>query len=526
MIRMLLAGAASLAVLAGVTAAGSAIAQEPKRGGILEYGVKAEPETYDVHATNAYGVMHYLPQHYSTLLTYNWDNFPELVGDLATEWDVSDDGLTFTFKIRDDVVFHDGTALTSADVKATYDRLRDPQDGEVSARRALFESIASIETPDDYTIVFTLSQPDSFLLQNFGSQYNSIYSKADIDKPGNWHKDHINGTGPFVFVEHDRGSKWVAKRNENYHHDDVYLDGTVAYRIKDIVTPLAGGQIMAEWRSVSPPERTNLEEQMGDKVKFLESPWLTQSLITLNSNFEPFKDKRVRHALTMCIDRYKGLENLSKITIVASTPSGHLFPSSEWALPEEELQKLPGFNPDGAAAKEQAMALLKETGNEGLEFAYSNRAVAHPYDQIAIWLISEWKQCGLNPQMVTNPTAKFVEMRSNGAFDVTKDWSSNFLPDPTLIHSKHLSPDRSPPNYSGVGDPEIDAWFDQQRKENDPAKRKELVHKIEKKLIEEAWMIPITYWARTVPLSAKVMGYKGAPTHVLNTDWRGIWIDE
>jgi len=73
-----------------------------------------------VHATNAYGVMHFLPQHYSTLLTFDWDNFPELVGDLAEEWEMSEDGMTYTFKLREGVEFHDGTPLTSADVKATY----------------------------------------------------------------------------------------------------------------------------------------------------------------------------------------------------------------------------------------------------------------------------------------------------------------------------------------------------------------------------------------------------------------------
>jgi peptide/nickel transport system substrate-binding protein len=523
-LNMLLRVSAAAFFSASIATANAA--DEPKRGGILEYGVKAEPETYDIHATNAYGVMHFVPQHYSTLLTYNWDNFPELVGDLAKEWEVSEDGLTYTFKLRDDVEFHDGTPLTSADVKATYERLRNPPEGEVSARKPLFESIDTIETPDDYTVVFTLKNPDAFLTLNFGSPYNPIYSKKDIDEPGNWHKDHINGTGPFVFVEHEPGSKWVAKRYENYHHDDVYLDGTVAYRIKDIVPALAGGQIMAEWRSVSPPERANLEEQMGDQVKFAESPWLSGSVVTLNSKFEPFQDKRVRQALSMCIDRYKGLEALSKLTIISDFPSGSLLATSEWALPEEELQKLPGFSPDGDAAKEQAKQLLKEAGYEGLEFMYSNRAVAHPYDQIAIWLISEWKKCGLNPQMVTNPTGKFVEMRANGGFDVTIDWASNFLPDPTQMLAKHLSVDRNPQNYSGVIDREIDAWFDAQRQETDKERRKELAQMIEKKAIEESWMVPITYWARTVPLHAKVMGYKTVPTHLLNTDWRGIWLDQ
>jgi peptide/nickel transport system substrate-binding protein len=526
MTRNLFVGAAALVLIAGLAAPDAATAAEPKRGGILEYGVKAAAPTYDVHATNSYGVMHYVPQQYSLLLTFDWDNFPKLVGDLASEWEMSDDGLMYTFKIRQGVEFHDGTPLTSADIKATYDRLRNPPEGEVSARKALFESIDTIETPDDFTVIFKMKAADAFMTQNFGSPYNPIYSKKDIDKPGNWHKDHINGTGPFVFVEHVPGSKWVTKRYEKYHFDDVYLDGTIAYSIKDVTTPLSGDQIMAEWRSVSPPERKTLEKQMGDKVKFTQGPWLSEVILSLNTKFEPFQDKRVRQALTMCIDRYKGLEQMNKITIISSFPTGHLIATSPWALPEAELQKLPGFNPDGAAAKKQAKALLKEAGHEGLSFQYSNRATAHPFDQIAIWLISEWKQCGLNPVLVTSPVAKFVEIRKNRTFDVTIDWNSNFLPDPTQMLAKYLSVERNPQNYSGYTDLQADEWFDAQRKENNVAKRKELAQNIDRKLIEDAWTLPLTYMARTLALNSKVMGYKIAPTHVLNTDWRGVWIDE
>ena len=72
----------------------------PKTGGILKYGVKAEPPTYDMHGTNSYAVMHFVAQHYSTLLTFDWNKFPKLEGDVADSWKVSSDGLTYTFKIN------------------------------------------------------------------------------------------------------------------------------------------------------------------------------------------------------------------------------------------------------------------------------------------------------------------------------------------------------------------------------------------------------------------------------------------
>src|SRR3546814_6070176 len=119
-------------------------------------------------------------------------------------------------------------------------------------------------------------------------------------------------------------------------------------------------------------------------------------MVTLNSKFGPVKDKRVRHALTRCVDRRQGLENLSKITILSPFPSGHLLATTQWAMPDEELEKIPGFGRDIAASREKARQLLKEAGYEGLSFTYSSRSVPHPYDQMAIYLISQWKACGLD----------------------------------------------------------------------------------------------------------------------------------
>ena len=174
----LLAGFASLFLVSGILSNMEAIAGS--KGGTLTYGVKSKIESYDAHGANAYGVMHYIPQHYSTLVTFNWDNFPELRGDVAESWNVSKDGLTYTFKIRKGIKFHDGTPLTAKDVKATYDRLYNPPEGVRSARKNLFSSIGSIETPDDFTVVFKLKSVDGALLTGFGSPWNSIYSAKDI----------------------------------------------------------------------------------------------------------------------------------------------------------------------------------------------------------------------------------------------------------------------------------------------------------------------------------------------------------
>ena len=116
-LSILLVVAAALAV-----AAGGVHAQ--KRGGELRFAVAAEPPNYDCHRNSSFAFVHPVRPHYNTLLKFDAANYPKVKGDLAESWTVSDDGLTYTFKLRRGVKFHDGSAFTSEDVKASSDRIR------------------------------------------------------------------------------------------------------------------------------------------------------------------------------------------------------------------------------------------------------------------------------------------------------------------------------------------------------------------------------------------------------------------
>ena len=113
------------AVLAAVLvlfAVPQAHAQAPKTGGTLTFAVSAEPPNYDCHAQSSFAFIHPVRPHYSTLLKFDTASYPKVVGDLAESWTVAPDGLTYTFRLKRNVKFHDGSALTSEDIKATYDK--------------------------------------------------------------------------------------------------------------------------------------------------------------------------------------------------------------------------------------------------------------------------------------------------------------------------------------------------------------------------------------------------------------------
>src|SRR5262249_20578995 len=150
--------------------------EAPRRGGMLRFALDGEPGTYDCHASLTFAVIQALAPHYSTLLTYDLANGGAIVGDLAERWTRSPDGPEHTFDLHPNVVFHDGTALTAADVKATYERLRNPPSGVVSLRRDLFGDIREITTPAPHQVVFKLAAPNPLMLDIFASPWNTIYA--------------------------------------------------------------------------------------------------------------------------------------------------------------------------------------------------------------------------------------------------------------------------------------------------------------------------------------------------------------
>src|SRR5687768_5273329 len=162
------------------TASGPGAAQgqdKPRLGGELIFLVPSEPPTYDGHAEGTFGVVHPLAPHYNTLLRI--DPFDKtgtkVVTDLAESWNVSKDSVLYTVKLRRGVKFHDGSEMTSKDVKATYDKIVFPPPGMLSYRKGQYRAVEAIETPDPYTVRFRLKWPEASFPITLASPYSWIY---------------------------------------------------------------------------------------------------------------------------------------------------------------------------------------------------------------------------------------------------------------------------------------------------------------------------------------------------------------
>jgi peptide/nickel transport system substrate-binding protein len=219
-----------LAVGAGL--AFGAWAQTPKRGGVMDFVVASKIPSYDGHQETTFGVIHPIRPFYSLLLRINPDD-PQSATDFVCDLCAgtvpapTDGGKTYTFKVKTGVKFHDGTPLSAADIKASFDKIIFPPDGVPSSRKSFYGMVDSIASPDAETVVFKLKFASGAFIPALASPFNWIFSKKDLDTHGySWHKKNINGTGAFRFKQHQPGAFVEGVRNKDYFVEwRPYLDG-------------------------------------------------------------------------------------------------------------------------------------------------------------------------------------------------------------------------------------------------------------------------------------------------------------
>src|SRR5215831_11925931 len=261
-----------VAIIVATLAAPAGAQDKPRYGGELIFAVPSEPPSYDAHREETFGVIHPLAPHYNTLLRPDPTDrlAAKIVGDLAESWTTSSDGRVYTLKLRRGVKFHDGSEMTSKDVKASYDKIVFPPPNVGSQRKGQYTNVEAIEAPDASTIVFRLKWPQASFLTSLASPYNWIYKADILAKDIRWYETNVMGTGPFLFVEHVKGSHWVGKKNPGYwDKGKPYLDGYRAIFMKDSASQVAAvraERAHIQFRGFAPAERDTLVSALGKKI--------------------------------------------------------------------------------------------------------------------------------------------------------------------------------------------------------------------------------------------------------------------
>jgi peptide/nickel transport system substrate-binding protein len=293
-----LLGAIGVALVGAVPPSGAAMQDTPKMGGTLRAAISADPVNLDPHLTSAHSTYQVLENVYNHLV--GLDDGLQVIPELAESWTVSEDMLTYTFKLRQGVTFHNGRELTAEDVVYSYERIRNPE--TQSGAAYLLEPVDTISAPDPQTVVITTKEIYAPLLTKLATQGTAIVPREEVEA-GTLAEKPV-GTGPFVFVDFVPADRVTLRRNDNYWEEGLpYLDEIIYRPIPDEIVKQTNLETQnVDWVDNVPAQDANQLVESPDFV--VESvPANTYNYLGMNTTREPLNDKRVRQAISYALDR-------------------------------------------------------------------------------------------------------------------------------------------------------------------------------------------------------------------------------
>ena len=475
----------------------------------------SDPVTMDPHVAGDSGSAEFIVEIFSGLLTITPELNIEL--DLAESFEVSDDGLVYTFTLRDDIFFHQGRRVTAEDVQWSLERaasreLASPTAlgylGDIIGVRERFyegaESITGIEVIDDRTVQFTIDAPKPYFLAKLTYPTAFIVDRQQIEaNPRGWTR-RPNGTGPYRLQEWRLGQRIVLQANPRYHLG--------APSIREVLYELSGGSTLTRFEngeldiafiSVNDIDRArDPESDIGPLYQVF--PQFTISYLALNTNVPPFDDVNVRRALGFSIDR----------TLIAEvTFNNMLAPATGILMPQ-----LPGYTPDDKTFQfdpDEARRLLaasKYGSPENLPEIVLTEVGGGAEGRIDTQaFIQQWREeLGIEVRIEQTDFATILARQDEGSLQMfNAGWIMDY-PDPEdILDLKFYS--GSALNDVNYNNAEVDAILEEARVEQDAGRRLELYQQAELLIIEDAAWLPLYFSQAHVVINADVEGWFEPP---------------
>lgn len=504
-------------------------AGEPVEGGKITIGVNQEPDTLDLHKTGM-NIASVIGDHIGgALLTLNPETL-ELDTYLANDYEVSEDGKTITFEIKQNIQLHDGTELTAQVFKETYERAIDPETASPGTGGMLV-GIKEILAPDELTLVFELEEPLATLLTSLSVEsYLQPLSMKAIEEYGDDYGKNPVGVGPWEFSEWKTGQSISLIRNENFNWPQNFYENKgkaypdeLEYKfITDYQTRLnaldTGSIDIALYVEAKDIERYR------DNDEFVVADLERQGIglfLQMNSEDEVLQDHDVRKALNTAIDKEAIIQAvINGEGVVANGP----LPSNIMGYDPEVENYGYKYN------QEESISLLEESGwqknnngimeKDGEELSFE-LVTASSHDQSAQIVQAMLKEIGVEIKIQTMEEATLIEKTASG------DYELSFLGydynDPDILYLLFHSSQIGGLNIARVQNEELDKLLEDGRNEMDVDKRIEIYHEAQKLIVEEAYWTPIYTDNIFHVINKKVHGVKHSPTVLLLHD---SWIEQ
>ncbi len=521
---------ASALVLLGLAAI-PGIAAAQKAGGIMKVYFFDSPATMSIHEESTIAGQGPMMGVFNNLVMYD-PNVPQsglksIVPDLATTWSWDDARTALSFKLRSGVRWHDGKPFSARDVKCTFDLLQGTGvNGEtlrVNPRKAWYGNLAEVAVKADDEVVFHLKRPQPAFIALIASGFTPIYPCHVT--PAEMRRRPI-GTGPFRFVEFKPNEVIRVARNKDYWKKDrPYLDGIEWKIMKNSSTGMlsfiAGTVDMSSPYFFQVPVLNDIRAQAPKAVcKLMASN--VQRNVLINREALPFNQPQLRRAVALTIDRKAFIDTLTQ---GVGTIGGALLapPEGIWGMPPEVVEKLPGYNPDVAANRDEARKIMEAAGygpNNKLKLKVTTRNLS-VYRDPAVILIDQLKQIYIDADLDPIDTTQWFPRVRRHDYTLGANLTGNGIDDPDQSFYEGYTCG-SENNYDGYCNPEIEKMIDAQSREADQDKRKHMVWDIERQLAEDVAR-PVLYHNRSGTCwQPYVKGY----TPMINSIYNGMRMEE
>lgn len=488
-LAVVLSGCGPASGPSGAAGGGETGGATPKKGGTLRFIQNADVTDMDPH-TSARGS--------STVWRFVGNQFvavdyekSEMIPALAESWSVSPDGLTWDFKVRQGVKYHDkppvnGRELTAQDIAAVYKRIMTPQPQFIYASQ--FKG-ATVEATDRYTVRFVLPKRDASFLANVAYHFHQMPAPETWQQFGDLKRPELSaiGTGPFLLSEWEPGVGAKFRRNPDYWRPgQPYLDGVQWSFIKDknaTVAALRTGKI----DYLARVDRSDMEEvsKSNPQVSWSKAPDSPWNALRFDLFNPPFNDIRVRRAIDLAIDRDEIIRLVAQGDGEKGPPVS--FWVSKWALPQEELKQRPEY---GAWPMErrltEAKSLLAQAGyGSGLS---SFPCLVPTGSRLSVDIATVVKEqlkrnLSIDLALQSIDTGQVEKAHTEGKFTCTiYSYASGFDPSEYIHRFYHREGSR---NYSRWDDPKLNAMAEAQAQELDESKRVQQVREAQRYIMDQ-----------------------------------------
>ena len=442
------------------------------------------------------------------LVRYDWfgdyRGIKKATTGLAKSWETSGDGKTWTFQLRDDVKFHDGSSLTCADVKGTYDFLVDPGEYGPPAASYVKPFIESTACPDPYTVVLNLPAPAPALLINLAYSWVTIYNAEILEREGpEYFETHIEGTGPFLWLddEYEAEIRYETVRNPNYWDEGLpYLDGVRTFIIADAGAALAAFETKRiDTGAGTPSQQADLISRHGDNMTLVKFASGGHSYILWNVRKPPFDDPKVRQAMYLWMDRAPFLEK-------ARDGRGFI---ADWinpgwnggfgTSPEDLVANNLAYNPDKTEARKKALELLAEAGwsdRGSVKIDVMSRYTSGGSLRGNQVLHSQLKDMGWDAELRTLERLAGVQALRAGDYQAAYYGGSAGLASADATLNRYLAP-TGQRNYTGISDSIFVKLISEYNSEIDPQKRAAKLSEIDQYLQQGTYSMHVMTWGAT-----------------------------